>query len=336
MVQNQVADTQATEQKENPGIDAELMSMMKEEVGRARNKNIPIIRAFEAIAEKTGLKPNTIRNYYYQYIHSQQKPEERRSAKKGSVGSEAEGVLGRTFEESEIRELMIEVLTAQARGESVRGCVNRLAKGNYNILIRLQNKYRNMVARKPRYVEELMAELRAKGIPYFNPYTKRIVDGNSSQEEEKASDGGEQRADSEDLVALLSQITSNMQRIEGLPLEGFFAGLKDLTAMAALGAEKEKSARDDKSTIKQLHTILEDKDRVIRDLSNKLFVCQTRLNEYEQKGSQTTDLFCQLIDLNRSFLELSGASKVAELYNYTQKLQGCIEKVQESIREYQM
>ena len=70
MARNEIVERENDLGNSIPGIDAELMSSMKEEVLRARKENIPMIQAFEAVARKSGFKVNTIRNYYYRYLHA--------------------------------------------------------------------------------------------------------------------------------------------------------------------------------------------------------------------------------------------------------------------------
>lgn len=50
-------------------LDPVLVSLMKKEVNKSKVADEPVNRAFEVIAEKSGLKFNTVRNYYYRYIH---------------------------------------------------------------------------------------------------------------------------------------------------------------------------------------------------------------------------------------------------------------------------
>src|SRR5690554_2548879 len=129
---------------EKPELQPELISIMKEEVGKAKERRIPIIRAFEEIARRSGLKSNTIRNYYYRFIHANEKAVrvETEDRIEGIVG---ENAIGRPFTAAETRELMREMLISQARGESVSGCANRLGKGDKRMLIRFQNKYRSII-----------------------------------------------------------------------------------------------------------------------------------------------------------------------------------------------
>lgn len=153
-------------------LHPDLVSIMKEEVGKARQNRIPIIRAFDEIARRSGLKANTIRNYYYRYLHVSDEKEH--VSTENSVPLQAgEEAIGRPFTEEETRAMMREMLISQARGESVRSCANRLGNGSKRMLIRYQNKYRSIIARKPEYVEDVIRELEAEGIPCYNPYTRK-------------------------------------------------------------------------------------------------------------------------------------------------------------------
>ena len=117
-------DTTAAEKQE---LQPELLSIMKEEVGKARESNIPIIRAFEEIARRSGLKSNTIRNYYYRFIHANEQ-KVRKSTEYTGEGFQDESAIGTPFTD-ETRTLMRKC-SLPRRGESVRGCAARLGKGN--------------------------------------------------------------------------------------------------------------------------------------------------------------------------------------------------------------
>ena len=195
-------DTTAAEKQE---LQPELLSIMKEEVGKARESNIPIIRAFEEIARRSGLKSNTIRNYYYRYIHANEQ-KVRKSTEYTGEGFQDESAIGTPFTPDETRTLMREMLIAQARGESVRGCAARLGKGNKRMLIRFQNKYRSVIAREPEYVTNLIKEIEAEGIACYNPYTRRRMSNAGRRPVSRAG------ADSSgQLVDWVSQLAANMQ-----------------------------------------------------------------------------------------------------------------------------
>ena len=75
-------------------------------------------------------------------------------------------------------ELMTKVLVGKAKGNSVRGVIATMARDDKEAL-RLQNKYRSMVAHHKARVTEIMNGLAEKNIPYFNPYLKKVVDGSA-------------------------------------------------------------------------------------------------------------------------------------------------------------
>ena len=105
-------DTAAVAKSE---LQPELMSIMKEEVGKAKESRVPIIRAFEEIARRSGLKSNTIRNYYYRYLHANE--EMMQVDTENTRESDQEEDIGRPFTEEETRKLMKDMLIAQANGE---------------------------------------------------------------------------------------------------------------------------------------------------------------------------------------------------------------------------
>src|SRR5690554_1712670 len=115
-----MAKEQALYQDTSPGqkqeLQPELMSIMKEEVGKAKERRIPIIRAFEEIARRSGLKANTIRNYYYRYIHANEEAVKIETEDTGE-DQNIEDAIGRPFTPAETKALMREMLIAQARGE---------------------------------------------------------------------------------------------------------------------------------------------------------------------------------------------------------------------------
>ena len=56
------------------------------------------------------------------------------------------------------------MLIGQAKGKSVRGVQNELAKNDKKLMLRYQNKYRNVLAGNPEYVKEIMEEMSNKGL----------------------------------------------------------------------------------------------------------------------------------------------------------------------------
>lgn len=199
-------------------LDPILVSLMEKEVSKSKEADEPVNRAFEVIAEKSGLKFNTVRNYYYRYIH--EKSDKQKASNTRGIGPQRSGhVAGNTFTEQEVEDLMRAMLIGQARGKSVRGCANELAKMDKKLMLRYQNKYRNVLAGNPQYVEKLMKKMSASGLMYYNPLTKQVVQGKAV-----ASEG--------ELFDNIGRLVSNINEIDSPHLDGFLRGLRELSHMA--------------------------------------------------------------------------------------------------------
>ena len=62
------------------------------------------------------------------------------------------------FTEAETDKILKEILTQKSRGISVRRAVLNLAKGDDKLMLRYQNKYRNVAGKQPERIERLMRE----------------------------------------------------------------------------------------------------------------------------------------------------------------------------------
>lgn len=199
-------------------LDPILISLMKKEVNRSKDADEPVNRAFEVIAEKSGLKFNTVRNYYYRYIHEKDNKQGTPDMDHGEASKGSE-VAGTTFTVDEVKGLMTAMLTGQAEGKSVRGCANELARNDKRLLLRYQNKYRNVISGNPEYVKGLMKQMSAQGLMYYDPFRKQVVRGRNTTPE------GE-------LLDSIGRLVSNINEIRGSNLDGLLEGLQELSEMA--------------------------------------------------------------------------------------------------------
>lgn len=135
-----------------------------------------LVWAFSAMADRCGRSVNSVRNYYY----SQLKMFE--LVPQIAVDLGITPITGnRTdfdlFTDAEIDSLIESILTGKAQGQSVRAVIATLSGGNAKKALRLQNKYRSMVAHHRDRVTAVMKKLAANGTPYFNPYLKQVMTG---------------------------------------------------------------------------------------------------------------------------------------------------------------
>ena len=127
--------------------------LLWETAEEAQDKGLPLKAVFEHIADRTGRKPNSIRNYYYQQVR--ERDADRPHAARFTP-----------FTQNEVDDLMRQVLTAVGQGQSVRACLSRISGGDHSRMLRYQNKYRTVLKHRPEMIEAVREELRREGLPY--------------------------------------------------------------------------------------------------------------------------------------------------------------------------
>lgn len=131
-------------------------SMLWETADEAHLQGLPLKAVFEQIAEKTGRRPNSIRNYYYAQV--------RRKA-----GAENVNTRFVPFTEDEVEWLIRQVLIGKSEGMSVRACLQKLSGGDHSLTLRYQNKYRAILKNRPDYVKKIVDQLNGEGIECTQP-----------------------------------------------------------------------------------------------------------------------------------------------------------------------
>ncbi len=109
---------------------------------------------FESYAKKTGRAKGSVRNYYYALLRSG--GDKRVESLLNGTGLKAEKIL--QFSEDETDIMLKAILTQKSRGVSVRKAVLNLSGGDDKLMLRYQNKYRNILAKQPERIERLMRE----------------------------------------------------------------------------------------------------------------------------------------------------------------------------------
>ena len=192
-------------QRGRAGWKREEEELLFKEIESSESTGRPLKKVFEAVAEKTGRKPNSIRNFYYARIKE----------KDLSTSALHAGAFV-PFSEEEIRSLLRTVLSAQANGISVRSCTMSMGGGDNKAMLRYQNKYRALLKNRPRLVEQVAEELRAEGVD-FDPYGKK------SPRKEKSP--------------------GRLGTVEGIDGEYFMEGLERLICAASQAERKEAAAK---------------------------------------------------------------------------------------------
>ncbi|MDE5729817.1 MAG: hypothetical protein K2I20_06595 [Clostridia bacterium] len=109
---------------------------------------------FAGYAQKSGRAKGSVRNYYYALLRST--GDERVKNMLRGTDLKAEKIM--PFTEAETDRILKEILTQKSRGVSVRRAVLNLSGGDDKLMLRYQNKYRNVVSKQPERIERLRRE----------------------------------------------------------------------------------------------------------------------------------------------------------------------------------
>ncbi len=127
-----------------------LMALLKEK------KNKSLSDVFREYSAKSGKSEGTVRNVYYGVIKSINSDKE--LLEKFGL-SEIKVNSPKTFSDTDERQLVKKILELKKQGYSVRRAVTTVANGNAKLALRYQNKYRNVLSKKPKLVSDVVAEL---------------------------------------------------------------------------------------------------------------------------------------------------------------------------------
>ena len=156
--------------------------LLWETAEEAQQQGLPLKVVFERIAEQTGRRPNSIRNYYYAQVREH-------------GGDEQHPARFVPFTQQEVDWLMEQVLIARAAGQSVRACLQKLSGGDHSLMLRYQNKYRAVIKSRPEYVHELVQRLNEQGVdcetPTVNHRARADIGQSCSRLEDEARRSGD-------------------------------------------------------------------------------------------------------------------------------------------------
>ncbi len=136
------------------GYTEEEARSLVQYISDGRNAGKTLSGMFEAYAKKTGRAKGSVRNYYYALLRSS--GDDRVKKLLRGTGLKAEKIT--QFSEEETDEMLKAIITQKSKGVSVRKAVLNLAGGDDKLMLRYQNKYRNVLTKQPERIERLMRE----------------------------------------------------------------------------------------------------------------------------------------------------------------------------------
>lgn len=144
---------EAVMEKINGYTKEEAQSLVKY-VCEGKGQGKTLTRIFEEYAKSSGRARGSVRNYYYSLLKSSENEEVKRILEGTQL--KAENVTPFTDEETDV--ILRAILKEKSKGISVRRAVLNLAGGDDKLMLRYQNKYRNVLAKQPERISRLMSE----------------------------------------------------------------------------------------------------------------------------------------------------------------------------------
>ncbi|MDE6504473.1 MAG: hypothetical protein K2L42_01225 [Clostridia bacterium] len=136
------------------GYTEEEAKRLVEYVSDGKREGKTLSGLFASYAQKTGRAKGSVRNYYYALLRST--GDKRVRAILNGKDLKAEKIV--PFSDEETDKILKEILLQKSRGVSVRRAVLNLSKGDDKLMLRYQNKYRNVAGKEPERIERLMRE----------------------------------------------------------------------------------------------------------------------------------------------------------------------------------
>lgn len=120
--------------------------------GKTAGKTLSYL--FETYGREHSRAKGSVRNYYYAFL---KKRDDERVEKILSGKNLSAGVV-KPFTEEETDELLRCILTEKSKGYSIRRAIMNVCDGDERLMLRMQNKYRNLLKKQPERVAKAAKE----------------------------------------------------------------------------------------------------------------------------------------------------------------------------------
>lgn len=179
------------------GYTKEEAGSLVKYVCEGKIKGKTLTRIFEEYANDTGRAKGSVRNYYYALL----KRSDDEEVKKLLDGTELKAESITPFSEEETDKILRAILREKSKGVSVRRAVLNLAGGDDKLMLRYQNKYRNVLAKQPERIERIMKEC---GMEY-TPEGQKCIEDKINDLYDKLTQS--LRAENERLTAIVRKLS---------------------------------------------------------------------------------------------------------------------------------
>ena len=138
------------------GYTEEEVKGLVEYIQEGKKKGKTLTWLFETYGNQHGRAKGSVRNYYYALMKNENRDERVVKLLDGSTLSVGKI---REFTPEETDETLKSILAEKSKGLSVRKAIFNLSQGDDKLMLRLQNKYRNMLKKQPQKLAELAKEM---------------------------------------------------------------------------------------------------------------------------------------------------------------------------------
>lgn len=151
------------------GYTEEEATGLIEYIYSGKNAGKTLSYLFETYGKEHNRAKGSVRNYYYSFLKQRQDERVRRILEGKNLSA---GEI-RPFTEEETDEMLRKVLTEKSKGMSVRKAIRNLSEGDEKLMLRMQNKYRNLVKKQPERVQRVAREA---GLPEEKTFLQRRLE----------------------------------------------------------------------------------------------------------------------------------------------------------------
>ena len=138
------------------GYTEEEAKSLVEYIWEGKQAGKTLTYLYAAYGAAHGRAKGSVRNYYYALMKNRGKDER---VVKLLDGKQLSVEQIREFTEEETDRVLRSILAEKSKGVSVRRAICNIAKGDDKLMLRLQNKYRNVLKKQPGRVEAIAAEM---------------------------------------------------------------------------------------------------------------------------------------------------------------------------------
>ncbi len=152
------------------GYTEEEATGLIEYIYTGKNAGKTLSYLFETYGKEHSRAKGSVRNYYYAFLKKQTEDSRVQRILEGKNLSAGEI---KPFTEEETDEMLKRILAERKKGFSVRRAIMNVCGGDEKLMLRMQNKYRNLLKKQPERVERAAREA---GIPEEKSFLQRKLE----------------------------------------------------------------------------------------------------------------------------------------------------------------